>query len=90
VELAAYARREGRARTVAGAPVPDARVVVVDGDGNTVATATTEADGSYVIGGLPVGEYTVIASGYPPAASKLTITPSQPHHHEVRLGHPEA
>jgi len=55
-----------------------------------VATATTGADGGYEFEALPGGEYTVIASGYPPVASKLTITPSQRHRHEVRLAHPEA
>jgi hypothetical protein len=39
---------------------------------------------------LPESDYTVIASGYPPVASTLRITPGQPHFHDVHLGYPEA
>ena len=39
---------------------------------------------------LPEGDYTVIASGYPPAASRLRVTSGNPHTHDVELGHPEA
>jgi MFS family permease len=88
--LCAYARLEGRALTAAGAAVPDARVMVLDGNGNTVAVTTTGADGRYRLDSLPGGEYTVVASGYPPVASTLAIGASEPRYHEVELGHPEA
>jgi hypothetical protein len=88
--LCAYARLEGRALTAAGAAVPDARVMVLDGNGNTVAVTTTGADGRYRLDNLPGGEYTVVASGYPPVASTLAIGASEPRYHEVELGHPEA
>jgi uncharacterized protein YfaS (alpha-2-macroglobulin family) len=89
-ELSRYARLTGTARTAAGAPIPDARVVLLDADGKTVATAITGDDGSYAFDDLPGGDYTVIASGYPPAASKLTVTSSEAQHHEIQLGYPEA
>jgi EmrB/QacA subfamily drug resistance transporter len=87
--LAAHARLEGTARTATGAAVADARITLLDGDGNTVAMTTTGPDGRYTFGNLPGGRYTMIASGYPPVASKLTVTSSEPNRHEVRLAHPE-
>jgi MFS family permease len=89
-ELRSGARLEGVARTTAGAGVPDARVTLIGPDGNVAGVATTGADGTYRFENLPDGEYTVIASGYPPAASRLRVSPGQPHTHDVQLGHPEA
>ncbi|HYZ53474.1 MAG TPA: DHA2 family efflux MFS transporter permease subunit [Streptosporangiaceae bacterium] len=89
-ELRAGARVEGAARTTAGTSVPDARITLLDTDGNVVAVATTSPDGRYSFENLAEGDYTVIASGYPPAASRLRISSGQPHFHDVQLGHPEA
>jgi EmrB/QacA subfamily drug resistance transporter len=89
-ELRSGARVEGTARAAAGTPVADARVTLLDSDGNVAAVATTGADGSYSFENLAEGDYTVIASGYPPAASRLQISSGQPHSHDVQLGHPEA
>jgi EmrB/QacA subfamily drug resistance transporter len=89
-ELRAGARVEGTARTAAGTSVPDARVTLLDTDGNVMAVATTGPDGRYSFENLAEGDYTVIASGYPPAASRLQISSGQPHSHDVQLGHPEA
>jgi uncharacterized surface anchored protein len=89
-ELRPGARVEGAVRTAAGARIPDARVTLLDPEGNVAAVATTGQDGKYSFENLPEGEYTVIATGYPPAASTLRITAGQPHTHDVQLGHPEA
>jgi EmrB/QacA subfamily drug resistance transporter len=89
-ELRSGARVEGIARTAAGTTVPDARVTLLDTDGNVAAVATTGPDGSYSLENLVEGDYTVIASGYPPAASRLRISSGEPHSHDVQLGHPEA
>ena len=89
-ELRAGARVHGRARTATGTPVPDARVMLLDRDGNVAGLAATEVDGSYSFENLPEGDYTVVASGYPPAASRLQITSGEPHSHDVQLSHPEA
>ena len=89
-ELRAGVRVEGAARTAAGTTVPDARVTLLDTDGNVVAVATTGPNGRYSFENLAEGDYTVIASGYPPAASRLQISSGQPHSHDVQLGHPEA
>jgi EmrB/QacA subfamily drug resistance transporter len=89
-ELRAGARVEGAARTAAGTSVPDARVTLLDPEGNVAAVATTGPDGRYSFDNLAEGDYTVVASGYPPAASTLRISSGQPHSHDVQLGHPDA
>lgn len=88
-ELRDRTRVAGTARNSRGSAVPDARIVVLDADGNTVATATTGPDGRYAFENLTDSDYTVVASGYPPTASTLRITPGQPHTHDPHLGYPE-
>jgi EmrB/QacA subfamily drug resistance transporter len=83
------ARLEGVAHTATGAVVSDTRVVLVDGNGRTVSATTTGPDGRYSVENLPLGSYTVIASGYPPAASRIHVTAGQPVSHDVQLGQPE-
>jgi Carboxypeptidase regulatory-like domain len=56
-------------RTAAGAAIRDAWIMLLDSDGNVPGLATTGADGSYSFENLPEGDYTVVASGYQPAAS---------------------
>jgi Carboxypeptidase regulatory-like domain len=90
VELAFGGRLEGAARTPAGRPVPDARITVLDAAGNVTAAATTGPDGRYVLENLPAGEYTVIASGYPPVAASLRLAPGRDHALDVRLAHPRS
>ena len=68
----------------------DARVTLLDRDGATLASTTTGPDGRYAFENLTEGDYTVIASGYPPAASTLRIEPGRQHSHDVQLGYPEA
>ncbi|MFH8368074.1 MFS transporter [Streptomyces sp. NPDC018031] len=69
-------------------PLPDARVTLVDAAGNVVATTTTGEDGAYAFADLDAGEYTLIASGYPPVADALTVTGSGVDGHDVDLAHP--
>jgi EmrB/QacA subfamily drug resistance transporter len=88
VQLAFGGRLEGSARTPSGAPVPDARITVLDAAGNVTAATTTGPDGTYEFESLASGDYTVIASGYPPVASPLHLLPGQSRAHDVRLGHP--
>jgi hypothetical protein len=89
-ELHGRARVEGTVHSTRGTAVPEARVMLLDSDGNVAAVTTTGPDGRYVLENLPESDYTVIASGYPPVASTMRITPGQPHFHDVHLGYPEA
>jgi EmrB/QacA subfamily drug resistance transporter len=72
---------------VTGVPVGDARVTLLDAGGSVVGTATTGADGEYAFGDLDRGDYTVVASGYPPVARPLSLPPSGLPVHDVELGH---
>ncbi|MDX3239599.1 MFS transporter [Streptomyces sp. ME03-5709C] len=94
VPLRAGARLHG---TVLGGaertPLPEARVTLIDAAGNVVATATTGADGAYAFGDLDAGEYALVASGYPPVATQVTVGNGAAAGHEegfdVELHHPE-
>ncbi|MFH8608467.1 MFS transporter [Streptomyces sp. NPDC018029] len=87
VELNSGARVLGTVRA-GGGPLNDARVTLVDAAGNVVATATTGADGAYAFTDLDSGEYTVIATGYPPVATGLTVAGSGVEGHDIELAHP--
>jgi hypothetical protein len=89
-ELQGRSRVEGTACSTHGTVVPDARVVFVDSDGNVAAATTTGPDGRYAFESLAEGDYTVIASGYPPSTSTLRVTFGQPQSHDVHLGYPES
>ncbi|MFI1615576.1 MFS transporter [Streptomyces lydicus] len=92
VELQAGARVQGVVR--AGGPngnrrpLPDARVTLVDAAGNVVATSTTGEDGAYAFTDLDAGDYTVIASGYPPVATGLVVDARGVDGYDVELAHP--
>lgn len=79
----------GTART----PLPEARVTLVDAAGNVVATVTTGTDGAYAFGDLDAGEYSLVASGYPPVATQVTVgngaTAGPEDGFDVELNHPE-
>ncbi|MGW0565892.1 MFS transporter [Streptomyces tauricus] len=87
VELTAGAQLQGVVHAPAG-PLGDARVTLVDAAGNVVGTATTGADGAYAFADLDSGEYTVIATGYPPVATALTVSGGGVDGHDIRLAHP--
>jgi EmrB/QacA subfamily drug resistance transporter len=69
-------------------PLADARVTLVDAAGNVVGTAVTESDGAYAFTDLDSGEYTVIATGYPPVATALTVSGRGVDGHDMDLSHP--
>ncbi|MFJ4818117.1 DHA2 family efflux MFS transporter permease subunit [Streptomyces sp. NPDC088801] len=54
-------------------PLTDARVTLVDKAGNVIGTATTGPDGGYAFTDLDAGDYSVIASGYPPVAAPVSV-----------------
>ncbi|MGW2278273.1 MFS transporter [Streptomyces sp. NPDC001770] len=72
----------------AGNALPDARVTLIDAAGNVVATSTTGADGAYAFTDLDAGEYSVVATGYPPVASTVTVAGHGIDGHDIELVHP--
>ncbi|MET7679530.1 MFS transporter [Streptomyces sp. NPDC005423] len=87
IDLDSGAQIQGRVRAPHG-PLADARVTLVDGAGNVVGTATTGSDGAYAFTDLDRGEYTVIATGYPPVATALTVLGRGTDDHDIELAHP--
>ncbi|WP_407074757.1 MFS transporter [Saccharopolyspora sp. SCSIO 74807] len=69
-----------------GLPVPDARVTLLDASGEVVLATTTDGDGNYTFTDLADGDYTVIATGYPPVATPLRLD-GQRATHDVELGY---
>ena len=65
----------------------DARITVLSADGNVAAVARTDAEGRYTVSDLPEGDYTVVASGYPPATSQVNLLGGGESRHDVRLGY---
>ncbi|MFF4506272.1 MFS transporter [Streptomyces sp. NPDC001401] len=89
IRLSVAATLRGRVHTPDGRALDDARVSLIDAAGNVVGTRTTSVDGSYAFTDLSSEQYTVIASGYPPVATQVTLNGS----HEgvdIQLGHKEA
>jgi hypothetical protein len=87
VDLDAGAQLQGVVKAPHG-PLADARVTLVDAAGNVIGTATTGTDGAYAFTDLDSGEYTVIATGYPPVATALTVNGQGVDGHDIELGHP--
>ncbi|MFF7130535.1 MFS transporter [Streptomyces sp. NPDC008240] len=87
LNLDAGAQLQGVVRAPHG-PLADARVTLVDAAGNVIGTATTGTDGAYAFADLDNGEYTVIATGYPPAATALTVSGTGVDGHDIELAHP--
>ncbi|MEU6563805.1 MFS transporter [Nocardia nova] len=85
IELSPLAMLTGTVLADGGA-VPDAQVTVLDRSGNAVATARTDENGRYELTDLAEGEYTVVARGYPPVTSGITVGGGELEH-DVRLGY---
>ncbi|MEU0268506.1 MFS transporter [Nocardioides sp. NPDC006303] len=88
VEMVTGARLTGVVKAAFG-PLADARVTLVDAAGNVAGTATTGPDGAYAFADLDSGDYTVLATSYPPAAGAVSLTGHGVDGHEIVLSHPE-
>jgi hypothetical protein len=86
VELRPGAHVRGTVRG-AGTLLDDARVTLVDAAGNVIATTRTGHDGTYAFSDLDTGAYTVIATGYPPQATTVTISDTNTNSHDIELAH---
>ncbi|MBC9714028.1 MFS transporter [Streptomyces sp. TRM66268-LWL] len=90
IEVALHSGARVGGRVLAGGgPLKDARVTLVDGAGNVVATATTGEDGAYAFADLDGGDYTLMATGYPPAAMALTVSGRGVDGQDIELAHPD-
>lgn len=87
VDLDSGTQVQGVVRAPHG-PLADARVTLVDAAGNVVGTATTGVDGAYTFTDLNSGEYTVIATGYPPVATAVRVSGRGVDDHDIALAHP--
>ncbi|MFF7285048.1 MFS transporter [Streptomyces griseorubiginosus] len=87
VELTGGAMLRGTVRAGGARPVEDARVTLLDAAGNVVDTLTTGPDGTFRFLGLAAGDYTVIATGYPPVATVVRMAGGDRAERDVRLGH---
>ncbi|MFI1048019.1 MFS transporter [Streptomyces griseoruber] len=87
VELAGGSVVRGTVRDGCGRPVEDARVTLLDAAGTVLDTLTTGPDGTFRFVDLASGQYTVIATGYPPVATVLKVAGGGRTEHDVRLGH---
>ncbi|MFJ8826950.1 DHA2 family efflux MFS transporter permease subunit [Streptomyces sp. NPDC102467] len=86
--LRSAASLTGTVRSTDGSPVNDARVTLLDQAGNVVAVHTTGSDGAYAFAGLSGATYTVIASGYPPVTTPVTVAAGgDPGDLDVALSH---
>ncbi|MEU7940574.1 MFS transporter [Microbispora bryophytorum] len=87
VVLLPGARVQGTVRVKDGVPLADARVTLLDAAGNVVGGVTTGEDGEYAFTDLTGGQYTIVASGYPPVASTLNLDGQGDEPYDVWLGH---
>jgi hypothetical protein len=87
IALAGGAMLRGTVRASGGRPVEDARVTLLDAAGNVVHTLVTGPEGTFRFADLSSGEYTVMASGYPPVATVLHVADGGRTERDLRLGH---
>ncbi|UUU29686.1 MFS transporter [Streptomyces sp. CA-210063] len=87
IELAGGAVLRGTVRAGGGRPVEDAHVTLLDAAGNVVDTITTGIDGTFRFVDLSSGEYTVIATGYPPVATVLQVAGGGRTERDLHLGY---
>ncbi|MGW7351546.1 MFS transporter [Streptomyces sp. NPDC054784] len=73
--LGGAGRLAGCVQTADGTPVRDAAVTLTDVRGEVVASTRSGSDGTYVLGELVAGEYTLAASApaYRPSAQPVTV-----------------
>jgi len=67
-------------------PVHDAQIAILDATGDLTATVRTDDTGHYLVPDLADGQYTVVARGYPPVTSSITVAGGEATHH-VRVGY---
>ena len=87
VVLGGAGRLAGSVLTADGQPVKDAAVTLTDVRGEVVATTHSGREGTYVIGDLVAGEYTLAASApvYRPVALPVSVQASRETRQDIEL-----
>jgi hypothetical protein len=88
IELQAGAYLRGT--TVAGPrrrPYPDAKITLLDAEGNVIAVTNTDEAGEYIFADVPEGDYLLRTTSYLPVTTKLRVLAGQKHEHNVELRH---
>ncbi|MGY1868154.1 MULTISPECIES: MFS transporter [Nocardia] len=86
IDLTPMAVLAGSAWSDGGRAVSDVQISVLDAAGVLTATTRTDENGCYVVTDLAEGDYTVVARGYPPVTSQVTVSGGEVAH-DVRLGY---
>ena len=68
------------------APVPHSQVVLLDRQGEMIASTLTDGAGAYSFGNLQPADYTVIANGYAPVTTTIDVSGGRVVTHEFTLG----
>jgi MFS family permease len=89
IELVGGGHLYGTIRGTTGNPLRDARVTLVDSWGRVARVTASGPSGHYRFAELAEGEYTLVATMYPPAASGVRVTGGQHHQHDIELTYPE-
>ncbi len=87
IALAGGTALHGVVRAPTGRVVEDARVTLLDLDGNVLRSLTTAPDGVFHFAGLAPGSYTVVAAGHPPATTVVRLATGAHTQRDLRLGH---
>ncbi|MGH3439736.1 MAG: MFS transporter, partial [Sciscionella sp.] len=70
-----------------GRPIAEALVTLVDSGGQSIGSVLTDPDGAYCFPAVGEGQYTLIASGYPPISEAVRIRLDGANRQDVTLGH---
>jgi EmrB/QacA subfamily drug resistance transporter len=88
IELPVRTRLVGTVCSPSARPIAEALATLVDATGTVVASATTDADGTFAIDDLPEGSYTVTATAYAPAATQVQLSAGEPGRATLTLAPP--
>ncbi|MEQ7011163.1 MFS transporter [Actinopolymorpha sp. B17G11] len=89
VELTGGGRLHGTVSGGRAGRISDVRLTLVDGWGRVVRATASGPSGHYRFDELPEGDYTLVASMYPPCASEIHVAAGHNHQHDVELRYPE-
>ncbi|MBV8995058.1 MAG: MFS transporter [Pseudonocardiales bacterium] len=74
IEVVARTELSGVVRSASsGAPIHDALTILLNPDGQVVASVITDSDGTFRFDDLQPGTYTLVATGYPPVATQVQL-----------------